>query len=115
MFLSNSEKWYVSHLNITFRLLTYSQLVSGVPSRDEGPSFKHYGSRYAAQVHRFHPLDLRLATAMPSRFHLKLPRLQVGLRYGPLGVFREENVNGRFNLVRALFVHFAGPNNDGRV
>jgi len=25
LFLSNSEKWYVSHLNITFRLLTYSQ------------------------------------------------------------------------------------------
>jgi len=38
LFLSNSEKWYISHLYITFHLLTYSQLVSGAPSRDEGPS-----------------------------------------------------------------------------
>jgi len=37
LFLSNSEKWYVSHLYITFHLLTYSQLVSGAPSQDKGP------------------------------------------------------------------------------
>jgi hypothetical protein len=80
LFLWNSKKWYVSYLNITFRLLTYSQLVFGAPSQDEGPSLaRHPGSRYTAQVHRFRPLDLDLVTAMPSPFQLKLLRLQVGL------------------------------------